>query len=79
MASFCKAQLHGYVIRDTAHSVAKHNDPSDPSLSLFLFLCLFSETAVLPAPLGNRPHVRRGPAHMHRHTAVAQELAHACT
>lgn len=77
MVSFCRAQLQKDVFRDTAHSVAKHNGPSDPSLSFFL--SLFSGTAVLPAPMGNGPHVCRGLAHMHRHTAIAQELAHACT
>lgn len=77
MVSFCKAQLQRDVNRDTAHSVAKHNGPSDPSLSLIL--SLFSGTAVLPAPMGNGPDVCRGLAHMHRHIAVAQELAHICT
>lgn len=79
MASLCKAQLQRDFIRNTAHSVAKHNGPSDLSLSLSLFLSFFSGTAVLPAPMGNGPHVCRGLAHMHRHTAVAQELAHAYT
>lgn len=76
MASFCKAQLQRDVIRDTAHSVVKHNGPSDPSLSIS-FSLFFSETAVLPAPMGRGPHVCRGLAHMHRHTAIAQELEHA--
>lgn len=75
--SFCKAQLQRDVNRDTAHSVGKHNGSSDPSL--FLILCLFSRTAVLPAPVGNRPDVCRGLAHMHRHVAIAQELAHVYT
>lgn len=80
MPSLCKAQLQRDFIRNTQHSVAKHNGPSDLflslafSLALFLFL-LFSWTAVLPAPMGNEPHICRGLAHMHRHTAIAQELA----
>lgn len=48
-------------------------------VSLSFILSLLSGTAVLPAPMGNGPHIYRGLVHMHRHTAIAQELAHACT
>lgn len=48
IASFCKAQLQRDVIRDTTHSVAKHNGSSDPSLSLFFFLFSLGQLFFLP-------------------------------